>query len=241
MTQFARINGHRGQSATHPENTLPALREAVRLGANGVEFDVQLTSDGAVVLMHDRSPMRTTNVRDVFRSKVGLSVERFTLNELAALDAGRWKAPQFAAVPVPTLRDVVHALSDTRIRLVIELKAGQADPRRFVRTVLEDIGNRPNVTLMSFDPLIAQAALPLHDRVGLVTNRAPAAADLQLFDEFHVNAKRIDRRVVESVHESGSTLTAWTVDDRKTIDRLQSLGVDAITTNNVTAARPALV
>lgn len=240
MSDHVRINGHRGQSITHPENTLPALREAVRLGADGVEFDVQPTADGAVVLMHDRSPMRTTDVRTINRPKVGLSVQRFTLAELAALDAGGWKDPAFAGTPVPTLRDVLHVLDDPRVRLVVELKASPFDPRTFVRTVLDDIGNRPNVTVMSFDREIAAAALPLHTSVGLVSNRAPSPQDLERFDEFHVNARRIDRQLVEAVHAAGSTITAWTVDEPAAINRLRLLGVDAITTNDVAAARAAL-
>src|SRR5690606_10062921 len=139
MSGELRIHGHRGQSATHPENTIPALREAVRLGADGVEFDVQPTADGSIVLMHDRSPMRTTNLKAVQRSKVGVSVQRFTLAELARLDAGSWKGPQFAGTPVPTLRDVVHALKGTDVRLTVELKPAPVEPRAYVRAVLEEL------------------------------------------------------------------------------------------------------
>jgi glycerophosphoryl diester phosphodiesterase len=241
MSGEMRIHGHRGQSATHPENTIPALREAVRLGADGVEFDVQPTVDGSIVLMHDRSPMRTTNLRDVQRSKVGVSVQRFTLAELARLDAGSWKAPQFAGTPVPTLRDVVHALQATDVRLTVELKPAPVDPRAYVRTVLEELGGRSRVTLMSFDRTIAEAALPVHHAVGLVSRRTPTAHDLSQFDEFHVNARRVDARLVDRVHETGGTITAWTVDDARQVERLRELGVDAITTNDVAAARPALV
>lgn len=237
MSGHPYVNGHRGQSATHPENTLPALREAARLGADGIEFDVQPTADGAIVLMHDRTPMRTTNLSDVFTSKVGLSVQRLTLTELAALDAGGWKSEEFAGTPIPTLRDVLHVLGDSSVRLVVELKPAPIDPRTYVRTVLDDLGNRGNVTVMSFDRAICEAALPLHTAVGLVTNRQPTADDLRRFDEFHVNAARIDRRLVDEVHAAGGSITAWTVDDPATCDRLRDLGVDAITTNDVTALR----
>ncbi|GAA3535752.1 hydrolase [Aeromicrobium flavum] len=241
MSGELRIHGHRGQSATHPENTIPALREAVRLGADGVEFDVQPTADGSIVLMHDRSPMRTTNLREVQLSKVGVSVQRFTLAELARLDAGSWKGPQFAGTPVPTLRDVVHALKGTDVRLSVELKPAPVEPRAYVRAVLDELGGRSRVTLMSFDRTLAEAALPVHHAVGLVSRRQPTANDLSLFDEFHVNARRVDARLVERVHEAGGTITAWTVDDARQIERLRALGVDAITTNDVAAARPALV
>ena len=241
MSQHLRINGHRGHSVTHPENTIPALREAVRLGADGVEIDVQPTADGSIVLMHDRSPLRTTNLADVQPSKVGVPVHRFTLAELAVLDAGGWKSGVFAGTPVPTLRDVVHALRGCDVRISVELKAAPVDPRAYVRAVLEELGGRGRVSLMSFDRDIAEAALPLHHAVGLVSNRAPSADDLSRFDEFHVNARRIDRRLVERVHAAGGLLTAWTVDDARQVARLRDLGVDAVTTNDVTVGRLALV
>ena len=241
MSQHVRINGHRGQSITHPENTIPALREAVRLGADGVEFDVRPTADGSIVLMHDRSPLRTTNLADLQPSKVGVPVERFTLAELAMLDAGGWKSGVFTGTPVPTLRDVVHALKGTDVRLSVELKAAPVDPRAYVRAVLDELGGRGRVSLMSFDREIAEAALPLHHAVGLVSNRPPTPDDLRRFDEFHVHARRIDGRLVERVHATGGTVTAWTVDDARQLARLRDLGVDAITTNDVRVARPALV
>src|SRR5690606_27520976 len=129
MSGELRIHVHRGKSATHPENTIPALREAVRLGADGVEFDVRPTADGSIVLMHDRSPLRTTNLADLQPSKVGVPVERFPLAELAMLDAGGWKSGVFTGTPVPTMRDVVHALKGTDVRLSVELKAAPVDPR----------------------------------------------------------------------------------------------------------------
>lgn len=241
MSQHLRINGHRGHSVTHPENTIPALREAVRLGADGVEIDVQPTADGSIVLMHDRSPLRTTNLAHVQPSKVGVPVHRFSLAELAMLDAGGWKSGVFAGTPVPTLRDVVHALKGTDIRISVELKAAPVDPRAYVRAVLEELGGRGRVSIISFDRDIAEAALPLHHAVGLVSNRAPSADDLSRFDEFHVNARRIDRRLVERVHAAGGLLTTWTVDDARQVARLRDLGVDAVTTNDVTVGRLALV
>ena len=241
MTKHLRITAHRGQSRTHPENTIPALREAARLGADTLELDVQPTADGSIVLMHDRSPLRTTNLASVQPSKVGMPVHRFTLAELAMLDAGGWKSGVFTGTPVPTLRDVVHALRGSQVRLAVELKPVPVDPRSYVRAVLDELGGRDRVTLMSFDRGVAEAALPLHPSVGLVSNRAPQDDDLRRFDEFHVNARRVDSRLVERVHAAGGLLTAWTVDDARQIARLRDLGVDAVTTNDVAAARPALV
>lgn len=54
------IIGHRGAAALAPENTIASIEAAVEAGADMVEFDVQLTSDGHFVVMHDSSLLRTT-------------------------------------------------------------------------------------------------------------------------------------------------------------------------------------
>jgi len=72
---------HRGASSTHPENTRLAFDEAVRLGADMIEFDVRRTRDGAFVIMHDASVDRTTNGAG--------AVADLTLSEIRALDAGQ--------------------------------------------------------------------------------------------------------------------------------------------------------
>jgi glycerophosphoryl diester phosphodiesterase len=96
------ICAHRGASRTHPENTLPALHEAVRLGVQMIEFDVRGTRDGALVLMHDATVDRTTD-------GVG-PVAELSLDEIRRLDAGSWKAPEFAGTRVPTLREALRAM-----------------------------------------------------------------------------------------------------------------------------------
>lgn len=75
------ICAHRGASDTHPENTIAAFREAIRLGAQMIEFDVALTKDGKLVLMHDRTIDRTTDGSG--------RVEEWLLADLKKLDADR--------------------------------------------------------------------------------------------------------------------------------------------------------
>ncbi len=86
---------HRGASETHPENTLPAFKEAIRVGAHMIEFDIQLSRDGELILMHDDSVDRTTNGKGL--------VSQLSLSELQTLDAGSHKGKQFAGTRIPTL------------------------------------------------------------------------------------------------------------------------------------------
>ena len=110
------ICAHRGASHTHPENTLAAFHEAIRLGAHMIEFDVALSKDGQLVLMHDATVDRTTDGKGF--------VSDLTLSELQKLDAGSWKDSRFKGQRVPTLDEALAIMPDN-IWLNVHLK-GQA-------------------------------------------------------------------------------------------------------------------
>lgn len=237
-----RVNGHRGQSSTAPENTLPALLDAVSLGANGLEFDVRLTADGHVVLMHDATLRRTTDVADVFPGRADDPVESFTARELARLDAGSWKGPLWAGTPIPFLADALKAVRRTRVSLSIELKAGPTEPLAFAEALRTTVRSRGGLTVMSFHrPYLDAVRVLVPDvNVGLVSVRKPSIEDLAVYDEFHLDAKFIGQRTVERAHALGKPITAWTVDSPIRAKSLARLGVDAITTNRVGTIRQAL-
>src|SRR5690606_2702839 len=74
------ICAHRGAMSSHPENTIPAFMEAIRLGAHMIEFDVQITRDKKLVIMHDETVDRTTDGNG--------KISNFTFDQLRELDAG---------------------------------------------------------------------------------------------------------------------------------------------------------
>src|SRR5919107_1654186 len=80
-----RVVAHRGASDVSPEHTLEAYRRAVEAGADGLECDIRLTSDGHLVCVHDRRIERTSNGRGVLST--------MSLEELEAYDWGSWKNP----------------------------------------------------------------------------------------------------------------------------------------------------
>lgn len=107
------VCAHRGASVTHPENTLPAFREAIRLGAHMIEFDVRMTKDSEPVIMHDATVDRTTNGSG--------KVCELMLAELKELDAGAWKDAKFEGTKVPTLTEALEIMPKN-IWLNIHLK-----------------------------------------------------------------------------------------------------------------------
>ncbi|MCF0052458.1 alkaline phosphatase family protein [Dyadobacter sp. LJ53] len=95
---------HRGCMDTHPENTLPAFKEAVRLGAQMIEFDIQLTKDGEMVIMHDDGVDRTTNGSG--------KVSDLTFAQIRALDAGIKKSEKFTGTQVPTFEETLAMMPE---------------------------------------------------------------------------------------------------------------------------------
>ena len=108
---------HRGCMDTHPENTLPALQEAAKLGAQMIEFDIQLTKDSVMILMHDDSVDRTTNGTG--------NVSNLTYKYIRSLDAGVKKSAKFKGTNIPTFEEVL-AVMPQNVWLNCHLKGDEA-------------------------------------------------------------------------------------------------------------------
>jgi len=143
------ISGHRGAAGSAPENTMAAFAKGRELGADLLEFDVQLTSDGEVVICHDATLDRTTNGQGYLGAHA--------LAELRELDAGSWFGPEYRNERIPTLEELVAWAQD--IRLNVELKSG---PYPFfdlslatkVVQILEKYNRIDDCLVISFDHIL---------------------------------------------------------------------------------------
>ena len=156
------IQAHRGYSEVYPENTLIAMEAAFEAGADRVEGDLALTSDGHVVYMHDRTVDRTTDGSG--------RVASMTLEEIKQLDAGSWKDPRFAGERVPTLAEALD-LAAGHGELNLELKTVDLtllqilDLVEATLAVVEEHDVWDRVVFSSFD----------HRALQMVEERAPSA------------------------------------------------------------------
>jgi glycerophosphoryl diester phosphodiesterase len=107
------VISHRGEHLAHPENTLPAFQAAIDAGADFFELDVRTTSDGRLVLMHDRTVDRTTNGTG--------RVREMTFDQIRALDADAKFGPQFAGTAVPTFAEALN-LAHGKIGVYVDCK-----------------------------------------------------------------------------------------------------------------------
>lgn len=121
------VVAHRGSSGSAPENTIAAVELAVHEQASFVEVDVQRTGDGELVVVHDTTLARTTDVARVFPDRAPWRVGGFTRAELDRLDAGSWCGSEFLGEPIPTLSDVLDTVGGAT-GLMLELKAPKLYP-----------------------------------------------------------------------------------------------------------------
>jgi glycerophosphoryl diester phosphodiesterase len=116
---------HRGEHLHHPENSLPAIQAAIDAGADFVELDVRTTSDGHLVLMHDRSVDRMTNGSG--------RVARMTFDQIRELDLGVGFPGQFPGLQVPTFDEALDLARNGGISIYVHTKA--AEPAKLVAAI----------------------------------------------------------------------------------------------------------
>lgn len=231
---------HRGASGLAPENTMAAFEAAAAHGAHVVELDVRRTADGHLVVMHDPSPARTTNVAELFPDRAEAPVSDFTLAELRRLDAGGWRDPSYAGERIPTFDEAMDLFAQRDLRVLLEVKAPGEYPGIAEQIVAELrsayagwLSGR--MIVQSFDWEFMRALRSLLPRIPVGLLGAPDVAQLSAYAGFvdHVNPPRsaATAEYVESVHQWGMAVNVWTVDDPAEMSRLIASGVDGIITN----------
>ncbi|MEU7741021.1 glycerophosphodiester phosphodiesterase family protein [Nonomuraea sp. NPDC049158] len=234
------VVAHRGASADAPENTITAFQLADKLGADAFELDVQETKDHELVLMHDTTLSRTTDVERVFPGRAPWRVGDFTLAEIRRLDAGSWFAGKYDGEPVPTLEETLSEMDGSGLSLLLEIKAPELYPG-IEKRVADEL--RRNTSWLSSGRLVVQsfswASMRTFHRampqvpIGLLGT--PAMADLPKAAAYatHINPPygNITEQYVQRVHSLGMAVFAWTVDDPDVMRRLIGYEVDGIITN----------
>ena len=127
------IIAHRGSTFWTPEETEAAFRWARNMGADYLEVDIQRSSDGVLLALHDNNLRRTSNIESVYPARVDADISNFTLKELRALDAGTWfnedktdnARQEFVNQKISTLEDVLMIAEGNRVKR--ELNGGNYD------------------------------------------------------------------------------------------------------------------
>jgi glycerophosphoryl diester phosphodiesterase len=244
---------HRGASGLAPENTLASIRAAVATGADAVEVDVRRTRDGALVVLHDATLTRTTDIADRFRGRSRARVSDLTYDEVRALDAGSWHSPSYAGERVPLLAEVLDLLGGAGTGLLLEVKDPDAYPGIEADLVAELRSVRPyfsgaltgrQLVVESFDHRSMLRLKRLCPSVSVGLLGAPARRSLPSLaawaDQVNPQHRRLRRSYLDAVHDVGLDVQVWTVDGVAEMNRLVAMGVDGIITNRPDVLRGVL-
>lgn len=221
------ISAHRGSSLLAPENTLAAFRQAVADGTDYIEFDVQLTRDGVVVVNHDADLMRLAGDPRV--------ITRSTYAELREVDVGSWFGSEFADERLPTLDEVIEVV-DGRARLLVEIKSYAADGPRLVAEVVETLraaGMTDSAAIMSlvYDEVREARRLAPEIPAGFAASASIGRLAKVDAEFLAISVGQATGPQIAQAHRQGKEVWVWTVDDPAMMSRLIDLGVDNIITN----------
>jgi len=251
-TAMPSIVAHRGSSHDAPENTLAAFRLAWQQNADAIEGDFHLTADDQIVCLHDKTTRRTAPAHP------NLTAADATLEQLRKLDVGSWKDTQFAGEKMPTLSEVLETVPAGK-QIFVEIKCG-VEILPILKKQLAACDLDPDqIVLICFSAEVIEEArrtMPAYEANWLTSYRthpvtrqiSPSAKTiLRMLDDssasgFGTQAKMdfISSELVESVHDSGRSIHAWTVDEPGVARELRNLGFDSITTNRPAEIREAI-
>ena len=246
------IIGHRGASVVAPENTMAAFREALAVGADGIEFDVRLTRDGLPVVIHDSTLRRTGGLPH--------RVADLASAEISKVDVGSWFAERkglsrgtFANETVASLAELFTLFESNNSTLFLEMKCDSPSEYRplaeaCVRSIHEhSLKERVIVecfqlpalkifkeidreikTVALFEPTFTNPSVLIDQRIINQATDVGAAA-------LALHHRLARESLVQKAKAAGLHVAVWTVDDPAWIERARAMGIDALITNDPAA------
>jgi len=258
---MARIIAHRGARSLAPENTLAAARIAREAGADLWETDVTVTKGGEMVLLHDESLARTTDVQDRFPDREPWHCSAFTLDEIRSLDAGSWfmKTDPFGLIAagevgqqdlssyrgekVPTLREALRFTGDTSFPINLELKRLPPALEGFplverVLAMIDDLAiDHGLVVISSFhhawlrEIRMRTRSIVVQALIGDSETEAPDWGGELEFGTYNVRSTLIDEAQIRLVTQRGISLNLFTVNEAEEMLRFTRAGAAGLFTD----------
>jgi len=230
------ITAHRAGAASAPENTVAACEQAIRDGTNWIEIDVQETSDGEVVVVHDRDLMKLGGSP--------LNIYDSSAADLRAIDVGSSFDAKFSDVRLATLGEMLDAAKAGGIGVVIELKhyghAQKLEER--VAAIVEAHEMVDHIVIMSLD---AASLRHMHElrptwTIGRLTAVPITDLTREDVDFLAVSRRMATPEFIRRAHARSKDVYVWTINDAPTMFEMASRGADNLITDNPALARDVL-
>lgn len=220
---------HRGASAYAPENTLAAFYLGLEMGADGIETDIQCTSDGKLVLFHDDSMLRICGSPR--------RISECTYRELLEMDFGAYmKIERYQAERIVTLEEFLLHFGGKSLTFALEIK--QLGVEKEALMIANRSGALAKVTFTSFlwDSIVALRALDSEIAIGYLTSNGITDEDLERLEAYRImqicpGIDKIKRADVEKALARDFSVRVWKVKDVEWMHKAIDIGVDGMTVN----------
>lgn len=232
------LTAHRGLSAVEPENTLPAFKAACTAGYDYVEFDIEPTSDGKWIVMHDDSLKRTTNGFGKVNKRSYADISRLKIDNGANID-------KYTDLRIPTFEQTMELLDEYYPETcpMIEIKSiGEPQIDSLVEFFKEYAAEGKSTIVISFSMEILDRLYKEcpEQTYWLLTSELSDEA-LEFCKEhgnmraaFNANSSKNTDSRINAYIAADIPLAAWTIDEPETLKRLYDLGIRYFTTNRIT-------
>ena len=236
-----KVISHRGANKVAPQNTIPAFEKSLKIGCDGFETDIHLTSDGYPVICHNYTIDETSDGKGEVRSK--------TLEELRTYDFGSYFSKEFEGTKLPTLDEFLDLSAQGDIEIMnIEIKPPLDGDLSIVAktiTAVKEKGLFDKLLISSFSPdvLVECKKIDPNCKTGFLyaPNKAFFYKEM-LFgyvkfakkikaDYLHPHYFSVTKSFVKNLHKNGIKVNVWTVDDPKIATKLIKYGVDGLITD----------
>ncbi|HZK35243.1 MAG TPA: glycerophosphodiester phosphodiesterase [Bacillota bacterium] len=245
------IFSHRGGLALYPENTMYAFKQSVkRFGADVLELDVHMTSDGQIVVIHDETLDRTTNGSGRVREMGLAQVKRLDAGHSFTTDGGKTYPCRNKGLTVPSLGEVFSCFSDRGVGINIEIKRPYPHIEKKLYKLILSHRMTDRVLVNSGYPLVLRRFRRLN-KAGICTGadfldslRAFTLSRLKLYKFYKTAAdalqlplwfkgrfRVVTGDMVELCKQKKLKLHVWTINSIKDMEKLIDLGVDGIMTD----------
>lgn len=223
-----KITAHRGFSSKAPENTEPAFTEALEIGADFIELDVQLSKDRQIVVFHDKNLSRITGTNQLLKN--------LDYQELLELDYGKWFGEEFSGTKIMTLDEVLEKFGN-KINLNIEIKKNgdEIETAELTANLIQKYNciDSCYITSFSYNALKTVKKINSDIKTGLIANIMTYGgySTLHDIDALSLNKKFVSQNLINNIHLNGKRVFVWTVNDRSEAEKFISMGADNIITD----------
>lgn len=251
---------HRGARSLAPENTIIAAKKAFEAGADMWELDTGILADGELIIMHDDTLERTTNVSKIFPEKTKALLHEFTLSEIQQLEAGshfvkndpfgqiqagvitQQELQDFEKEPIPTLEQALSFTKDYGWNVNVEIKSIRATSKDMIiveKTVkmIQSMNMENNVLISSFnhDYLKKAKQLAPNIKTGWLT-----LAGMKLHrntvekagcQAYHPSLVGLSEGKIQYFQSKGMDVNVWTVNKKEDMEKLIKWHVNGIITD----------